>query len=406
MQTKLISTILALQPLFPVFVYFSVLTGHPPLWLSLTIAVIPLGISYWYSRQIIRRTLFDMPILFFVGGTLVGFIVSPDKQVGLGYFASTVASILVYFGITNNSGASKRYWFWTGGIMCLITMVLSLWFFSQSVHRVLSFNQWAFNLFAGLPKTVGPVLNLHTIGALLAVMIPPLFVMVFLKNRISLRIIILTLFLLFSMMLFLSDSGTGWLAIIVGMTFILVCWQKKLLWILIPTEGVITGAAVLFYDKIEWLRTTFSTSSFMSRIELWRNTITLLKGKAAITGLGSGSWLSVYNTHYSNSVAHVHNSYLQLYCDAGVLGFIAMILAAVIFIRFSINLLKLHQQHPLYWIGIGLIGTVISGAVFAIFDVTYSVTDVTKTGYIDLGLPLLWIGAALISVINNKLLER
>jgi O-antigen ligase len=285
-------------------------------------------------------------------------------------------------------------------------MVLSLWFFSQSVHRVLSFNQWAFNLFAGLPKTAGPVLNLHTIAALLAVMIPPLFVMVFLKNRISLRIIILTLFLFFSVVLFLSDSGTGWLAIIVSMTFILVCWRKKLLWILIPTEGIITGAAVLFYDKLEWLRTTFSTSSFMDRVELWRNTITLLKGKAAITGLGSGSWLSVYNTHYSNTVAHVHNSYLQLYCDAGVLGFIAMILAAVIFIRFSINLLKLHQQHPLYWIGIGLIGTVISGAVFAIFDVTYSVTDVTKTGYIDLGLPLLWIGAALISVINNKLLER
>ena len=57
----------------------------------------------------------------------------------------------------------------------------------------------------------------------------------------------------------------------------------------------------------------------------------------------------------------------------------------------------------MYWIGIGLIGTVISGAVFAIFDVTYSITDVTKTGYIDLGLPLLWIGAALLSVVNDKL---
>ena len=119
-------------------------------------------------------------------------------------------------------------------------------------------------------------------------------------------------------------------------------------------------------------------------------------------GLGLGAWFKVYSSHYGGTVPIVHDSYLQLYCDAGILGFIAMVLAAIIFIRLSINLLKSSRRNSVNWIGIGLIGSIIAGAVFAIFDVTTSITYVTNTGYIYLVLPLLWIGAALIAVVNTK----
>jgi hypothetical protein len=93
---------------------------------------------------------------------------------------------------------------------------------------------------------------------------------------------------------------------------------------------------------------------------------------------------------------------LQLYCDTGILGFIAMILAAIIFIRLSRNLLRSSGRNSVHWIGIGLIGSIIAGVVFAIFDVTTSETYMTANGYIYLALPLLWIGAALIVVVNTK----
>jgi uncharacterized membrane protein YeaQ/YmgE (transglycosylase-associated protein family) len=80
-----------------------------------------------------------------------------------------------------------------------------------------------------------------------------------------------------------------------------------------------------------------------------------------------------------------------------------MVLAAIIFIRLSIHLLKLSPRNSVNWIGIGLIGSIIAGAIFAMFDVTTSVTYVTNTGYIYLVLPLLWIGAALLSVVSGKL---
>jgi O-antigen ligase len=339
-----------------------------------------------------------------VCGILIGLIVAPDKGVAMGAVSSTFASILVCYGITANSGASKKYWLWTGAIISAITLILSLWFLSQGNHRILSFNQWAFRWFSILPMTLGHTeMNLNSIGTLLAVVIPPLFVFIFLKNGIDIRIIVSLLCLFFTTVLFLSDSGSGWLAFIVSMTLILIIWHKKLMWVIIPIEVILAAFAFTFYDKTGWLRITFSTSSFMSRITLWQNTLVLLKGKAAILGLGPGAWLEIYCKHYPTSVAIVHNSYLQLYCDAGILGLIAMVWAAVIFVRFSIKLLKSSRRNSEYWIGIGLIGSIIAGAIFSLFDTTYSITYVTNIGYIYLVLPLLFIGAALISVINDKL---
>ena len=401
--TKLAKTILTFYPLFPVPVYFSVLTGYPPLWVSLIIAIMPVGAHLWKTHRIIARTPFDIPILIFICGTVVGFIVSPDKNVATGALSSTMASILVYYGITTNSGASRKYWLWTGGILCLITLLLSLWFLSQGDHRILFFNQWAFKLFSRLPKTVGPVLQWNTIGALLAVVIPPLIVFAFFKYISYIRIIALMLCLFFTAVLFLSDSGSGWLALIVSLTFVLICWRKWLLWVIVPILGLLTTVVVTLYDKTTWLRATFSTASLIGRIDLWKNTFILLKGKAAVLGLGLGAWFKVYSSHYGSSVPIVHNSYLQLYCDTGIVGFIAMVFATIIFIRLSPKLLKSTKRNSAIWLGIGIMGSIVAGAVFAIFDVTTSVTYVTNTGYIYLTIPLLWIVGALFVVVNARL---
>ena len=146
MKIKIVKNIIALQPLFPIPVYFSVLTGHPPLFLSLIIAVLPIGIDYGFNRHIVTRTPFDLPILIFFFGSMIGLFIAPDRGISMGALCSTIASILVYYGITNNRKASKFYWLWTAGILCFITLAMSFWFLSQGQRRVLFFNQWAFKL--------------------------------------------------------------------------------------------------------------------------------------------------------------------------------------------------------------------------------------------------------------------
>jgi purine-cytosine permease-like protein len=87
---------LALQPLFPIPIYFSILTGHPWWWLSWIIAVFPLGVRYFFTRRVISLTLFDVPILLFVCGILIGLIVAPDKGVAMGAVSSIVITMNLY----------------------------------------------------------------------------------------------------------------------------------------------------------------------------------------------------------------------------------------------------------------------------------------------------------------------
>jgi O-antigen ligase len=167
--------------------------------------------------------------------------------------------------------------------------------------------------------------------------------------------------------------------------------------------GILIPLAVGLYGKVQWLAQSFSVATLLDRVDIWGKTINLLKGYHAIAGLGLGNWFDVYKSHYGRVVIHVHNNYLQLYTDIGILGALALIAALVIFMRHSTDILSASRHDSWYGVGVGLIGSIIAGAVFAFFDVTTTATVVTATGYIYLSIPLLWVLAALLVVSKRRL---
>ena len=329
-------------------------------------------------------------------------LVSPDKIVSFGTLWSTLASILIYYGIVSNSEAENKYWLWITGVICSITFLMIIWFFSQGNGRQFFFNRWAFQMFEELPRT-DVTLQLNGLGALLSVVIPLLIAMALFKEDKRLRIVALGLGLLFLGVLFLTDSGGGWIAVTGGIVFVLISWRLWTIRVVMPVVGAIAAVVFLFYDKVLWLRYSFSVASLSGRIVLWRETIHLINGWSIVTGLGLGTWLEVYQNHYDKFVTHVHNSYLQLYTDTGIMGVITLIVAVVVFVRLSINILSSSKQNIWYGIGIGLIGSIIAGAIFACYDVTTTGIVLTADSYINLSVPLLWIWAALFVVCHDHL---
>lgn len=398
------NAILTFQPLFAVPIYFSVLVDYPPLWTSLVIAVIPLGLRFWLTRRFIQRTPFDIPILLFVSGTLLGFIVAADKEVAIGGLATTLASALIYYGIVSNSDAKSAYWLWMAGTICVITLLLSIWFFSQGNRRQFFFNQWAFGLFEGIPMNSGPQLSWNTVGALLAVVIPPLFSITLFNNVRPLRVSALIIGLIFLAILFLTIIGGGWIAVTCGLAFVLICWRLRIVKVVIPAIALIVSAIVVFYDKTPWLIQAFSPDSLMYRVEeIWLKTLPLFEKYEILTGLELGCWNAQFITQYGADNVHLHNSYFQLYADTGILGMAALIVAAAVFIRISWGIIKSSRQNPWYGVSVGLIGSIIAGAVFALYDVTLTGTIITTTSYIYLSIPLLWVLAALLVVSSKHL---
>lgn len=402
MWLRLRDSLLAVQPLLAAPIFFSVLLGVPPLWLSWLVAVTPLALRFWRDGRPFRGTPFDIPILLFSLGLLVGLLVSPNPGVSLGAFHTFLAGILIYYGIVSNSDNRNGYWLWVAGLVCLVVLGLSIWFFSEGEGRPLFFNEWVFSLAEPLPKITGPILNLHSLAAVLAVVVPVFLAMALFKNYRRLRLTALALGLGFLLVLLLVASGSGWMAVALGLTLVLLCWRFWTAAIILPAAGIATWLVAVYYDRASWLAQVFSTDSLLGRMDYWGKTIDLLKDHP-VTGLGLGAWPEVYSSHYGTSLVNVHNSYLQLYCDTGFLGLVALIWAGVVFLRLSWPILSSSKQGVWYGVAVGIIGGIAAGAAQAIVEVTFSGTMVTATGYYYIGIPLLWIMAALFIVAYNRL---
>ncbi len=320
-------------------IYFSVLAGIPPLWLSIVIAAAPLVLRLWMERRLIARTPFDLAVLLFLAACGVGFLVTADKNMAMGALGSTLASILIYYGLTSNARAGNKYWTLVGVTICTISLLLTVWFFSEGTARYVSFNRWIFPLFSWVPKSTGPVLQFNSLGALLASVIPGLAAITLFKGSRVLRVGSGVLAALFLAALILSDSGGGWIAAACGLAFVLGCRAWKWGVAAAATGGVAGGAAALFYHRLSWLAPSFSTESLMTRFTMWEGTIKMFNGWKSVTGLGMGNWSNAYQSLYGVRHIHVHNSYLQLYVDGGLLGLGALGVAAVQFVRLSRDIL-------------------------------------------------------------------
>ncbi len=401
---KIVDIILLFQPVFAVPLYFTVLIKSPSLWLSLIVAFVPLGLRFLNTRRFLRRTPFDIPILIFIVAMLLGLTIAPYKEMAVGTLSSTLASLLIYYGIVSNGEAGNKYWLWLAAIICSLALIMSLWFFAQGQGRQFSYNRWAFHLFSRLVGNIGPPLSWNSVGALLVVVIPPLFSIALFKNNPILRAAGLIAGLVFTGLLFLTDSGGGWIALVCGLASVVVFWRIWMLWVVIPLVGVVTSIIVIVFNKIPWLMSAFSWDSFLYRTNEWSNTFHLLKGFSFFTGLGPGNWVDIYDKQYKAEDIILHSSYFQFYTDAGILGIAALIIAAVLFVRLSLKIRSSPPQNLWHAVGIGLMGSIVAGAVFACYDVTFSGTLATAaSGYIYFSIPLLWIILALFIVSCQKL---
>lgn len=396
--------ILKSQPLWAVPVYFTVLTGTPPYWLSLSLAVLPAVVHTFIHHRPVLRTPFDIPVLLFMLAMISGWVVAGDKETAAGALATMLASVLIYYGITNNRKAGNRYWGTVGAIIGIIALGLTVWFYSEGTVRLVTFNSWVFKWFAWLPKTNGPVLQFNSVGTLLAVLVPGLVSMAIFKGAHNLRLAAGALAVLFTAALALSDSGGGWIAAAAGLVAVLYIRQRWTAAVTIPALGMFAGFCAACYHHFSWIAPSFSTGSLMSRFTMWAETLQGFSGRQWFTGLGLGRWAMFYQERSGGQPVHVHNSYLQTYCDGGLFALAAMVIAAVQYGRMTIRTVKSSRENPWYGVGVGLLGGVMAGAAMALYDVTTTVTVWTSAvEYIYMVIPFLWIWAGLLVVADEKL---
>jgi O-antigen ligase len=244
---------------------------------------------------------------------------------------------------------------------------------------------------------------MHGLGSVLAVVVPPLIAGAIFLRRTWLRLLCLVAGLFFLFCLALSDSGTGWLATIFGLAFVFLAWRLWTIAIMIPAAALITAFIFDVYSKFVWLSQSLSTITLLDRVHIWANTLLLFTGKYIFTGLGLGSWYDKYRVQYGISVQHIHNNYLQIYADCGILGVLAMVVAYVILVRLTIRIVTASKNNPWYGPAVGLVGGIVAGAFFAFLDVTTNGIVILNNNFMYLSIPVLWIWTALLVTAQKKL---
>ncbi len=133
-------------------------------------------------------------------------------------------------------------------------------------------------------------------------------------------------------MLFTSSRG-GWLGLIFAIAIFAVMIDARLILV-----GIV-GIVALYFVLPDWAIQRFvsigdmADSSTSYRVSIWLGTIAMLKDYW-LSGIGPGiaAFNSIYPAYSYNTIAapHTHNLFLQLTCDAGIIG-----LALFLIILFS-----------------------------------------------------------------------
>jgi O-antigen ligase len=415
MWLKLVDVILLSQPALAVPIFFSIILGNPPLWLSWLIALIPWGLRLWRTGRLTNRTPFDLPILLFAVGMVIGFAVAPDRVVAQQGLHTYLACILIYYGIVNNGEAKISYWLSIVGAACLISLGLTILLFSQGWGRYFFFNEWAYQLAQAIPKIdlprIDEQISRNVPGAALAMLLPLLLSLTLFQQRLCRRLAWGILCFSFSALLFFVGSGSGWLSAAIGLIFVLLCWKLWTLALTLPALGFGIWAIVSSWDKASplsqtWLAEMFSLSSVVGRMHIWENTLNLLKDHP-FTGGGLGAWFELYPAYGSYPQVGPHNTYLQIYADTGLLGGVAIICAVIACGYILRHVLHSSAQSNWYGIAIGAIGCILAGAINAIMERNTSVHIIENGALLYyVALPYLWLWAGLVVIAYHRLRQQ
>jgi O-antigen ligase len=186
----------------------------------------------------------------------------------------------------------------------------------------------------------------------------------------------------------------------VGILIVLLFCSSRVIKSILLASGVVWATFPLWYNAT-WIGTIFYAEALPYRVERWKATIAVLKDYP-LTGLGLGGWWSKVNTFGMDGGPH--NAYLLLYSDAGALGVIALVVAAIIGARLFWKIMHADKGSPYYGFTLGIAVGLIAGGIYALVDDNMNVIVPLGNGYVYFAIPLLWLWAALLVVACQHLL--
>lgn len=357
------------------FVLFSMFS------ISLTQISGGIGGIAWLTKTHLTRSWGELklplgiPILLFVLACILAVITAVDP--GNSYKSlKKLLQLLIFFWVINNVKDEKQQnllvlLLVAGGCVASLTGVYQAWIQGITVNERVEGTLSTYMTFAGLLMLTG----MFTFGRF-----------VFREKR---EFWLLLPFTLMSVCLLLTLTRQAWLGYMAGLLFLIFCWRKIFV-VIIPVLIVI----VMIFPP-EPVRDRFQSmldlqdENLQIRLALWRGGWEIFKDHP-VTGCGF-KCVDVVHSQYPDPKGYVakykglHNNFIQVLVDTGVLGFGAWL---SIWIGYFLALFKIVARQRTYpWIPMASAASVIAFLAGGFFEVNFYDAEVVMLLYFIMALP-------------------
>ncbi|MFC1978759.1 O-antigen ligase family protein [Chloroflexota bacterium] len=406
---KLSDFVLRTEPLWPVPLYFLLVYDSPYFWLGWIIVLVPWPLRLWRKGYLLPRTLFDIPILIFVIGLVLGVIYSDHRLLSADAFQSYICVILFYYALAD--GHWIRDWKLWGAFWVLLILFIGIFILSQQASfdtsSITSFNSWFIQILPSLPNIFDSkyIPNINSLAMILNIAIPVLFSIsvVGTKTHPRLRICASIFTLLFVLLTAMTNSRGGWIATGIALLVILVWRSKRALLIFPAIAGVIIWILQSGYDPLNIFQLT--SESNLHRIQIWETSIQILNNYPLLgCGLGTFPIVLASYANLSFEVSSPHNQYIMLYADTGILGILAGVIAFTVIIITLHKLWQAPKNQTAHVIGIGILVSLVAIGIHGIFETSGAIIwqdSISNYRYLASILP--WVAAGNLAAVMHKL---
>lgn len=202
----------------------------------------------------------------------------------------------------------------------------------------------------------------------------------------------------------MSASINGLVAAFVGILFLLLLWKPWTIFLYLPAGVLGLWQIIGKYYPASTLAWSLVVDLLTDRAAIWRETLLILKDKV-LTGIGLGTWFEQYAALGGDSIKqqHAHNDFLQLFSDCGLLGVLALFVAAAIFIIGTWRIWHSPEKNLWWLLGMSSTVAILALAANGIFEtsisgfVVVSVSEGVITSYHCVAVPVIWVLAGIFS---------
>ncbi len=346
--------------------------------------------------DIIILTILSLWSLLTVHSSTVGYY---SIKTGVGYLIFILALLLVKksHGVRNNSKYLILF-----ALLCGVTLSL------YAIHQRLTTSNSVLgvikpDVYSG--RYGGVFINPNHLASFLICLHPIILVQVLKRNiKIHLRLLMCFMYILMGVAIILTMSRGGWIGLLLGSLMVL-----SVRFVRNYRSGIIGAVLIIFFicsgvfsysdkfrSRINSLMVADSSDSGMFRIWLWKSAFQMWADNKLI-GVGPGQFQVRFPQYRPPTIPvnpeYVHNEYLEILVEYGVLGFAAfnLILYKIIFIplwfnsKFLIdNIIALESNAAC--LVLGCIGGVCSLMVHAMFEFCFHIPAIAILGALIIGI--------------------